>query len=485
MIQRLERRHRALSATVLLAWTAVACGTASTTPPAQPDPSVPLADPIPTEPVRSSLRLTLAEVARFPSSSPVPAPTDPRLVRAARINYLGELPDGSRRLFVPDLNGKLYLLLGGVPAVYLDVAAEVGPDFWSHQGMGSGFGFVAFHPDFARNGLFYTVHTEARDALTNKRPDLPSQVSPSLHGVLTEWRANDPSADVFRGTRREVMRLGFRTHIHGFQQIDFDPADPALLYLAVGDGGAGVSSNDPQDLGLPHGKILRIDPGGTSGPNGKYGIPPTNPFVSRSGALGEIYAYGLRNPHRFSWDTSPSRMFVGNIGEHNIESIYEVAAGANFGWPRREGPFALVSGDATCSVYPLPGDDRTFGYTYPVAAYDHDPPAGFPRCRDIGKAVIGGFVYRGAALPALTGKYLLGDDVNGRIFYAEVREMGRGRDLARLHEPGLVDVAGQTVTMQQLAGDPRVDLRFGRDRSGELYVLSKANAKIWKLTAAR
>ena len=470
---------------VLAAWAAVAC-TSPATPPAQPDPDVPLADPIPTEPVASSLRLTLEEVASIPRSSPVPEPSDPRLVRAARINYLGELPDGSGRLFVPDLNGKLYLVRGGAPAVYLDVGGAFAADFWNHQGMGAGLGFVAFHPDFARNGLFYTVHTEAREALAIKTPDLPSQPNPSHHGVLTEWRATDPSADVFSGTRREVLRLGFRTYIHGFQQIDFDPADPALLFLAVGDGGAGVSSNDPQDLAMPHGKILRIDPGGTSGANRKYGIPSTNPFVARRGALGEIYAYGLRNPHRFSWDTaSPSRMFVGNIGEHNIESIYEVAAGANFGWPRREGPFALLPGDGTCSVYPLPGDDRELGYTYPVAAYDHDPPPGFPRCRDTGDAVIGGFVYRGAVIPALTGKYLLGDDVNGRIVYAEAGEMGRGKALALLHEPVLLDITGQPVTMQQLAGHPRVDLRFGRDGAGEIYVLSKANGKIWKVTAAR
>ena len=183
---------------------------------------------------------------------------------------------------------------------------------------------------------------------------------------------------------------------------------------------------------------------GTNGVNGQYGIPCTNPFVGRPGALGEIYAYGLRNPHRFSWDQGRRpRMFVGNIGEHNIESIYEVKAGDNFGWTEREGPFVVKDADPTCSVYPLPGNDHSFGYVYPVAAYDHDPPPGFPRCSDTGDAVIGGFVYRGRRLPDLKGKYVFGDDVNGRLFYTNASEMRRGKQLATIYEFSLFDVHGR------------------------------------------
>ena len=459
-------------------------------PPLPPDQ--PIADPIPEEAVASDLALTLTEVVQFPRSTSVPPPTDPRLMRWARINYLGEVPDDSGRLYVPDLNGKLYLVKGGVPREYLDVGAQVGANFWSSRGLGSGFGFVAFHPKFADNGLFYTAHSEARDALTTQVPTFPGQPNPSHHGVLTEWKADDPAADTFTGTRRELMRVAFRTFIHGFQQIAFNPhvwpddREFGLLYIAVGDGGIGPAGTDQQNLAMPHGKLLRIDPLGTNAPGGRYGIPRKNPFVHTAGALGEIYAYGLRNPHRFSWDDGwRTRMFVGNIGEHNIESIYEVKAGDNFGWTEREGPFLVKDADPTCSVYPLPADDRKNGYVYPVIAYDHDPPAGFPRCQDTGDAVIGGFVYRGRRLKALRGKYLFGDDVNGRLFYAEVSEMRRGKRRATIFEPALFDASGRRVTMQDLAGNARVDLRFGQDDDGDIYVLAKANGKIWKVTGAR
>jgi hypothetical protein len=161
-----------------------------------------------------------------------------------------------------------------------------------------------------------------------------------------------------------------------------------------------------------------------------------------------------------------------------------VRAGDNYGWTEREGPFVVKEGDPSCLVYTLPADDAQFGYTYPVVAYDHDRPAGFPPCRDSGDAVIGGFVYR-ASLHALRGKYVFGDDVNGRLFYSNARKMRRGGDLATIYELMLYNTAGARVTMQQLAGDPRVDLRFGRDARGELYLLSKANGKIWKIVGTR
>jgi hypothetical protein len=322
------------------------------------------------------------------------------------------------------------------------------------------------------------VHTEGRGALT-RVPDLPAQENPALQGVLTEWKADDPAAEVFTGTAREVMRLGFRSTIHGFQQIGFDPRAPGLLLLAIGDGGAGPGSPAPQDLAMPQGKILRIDPLGHDGPGGKYGIPASNPFAGRAGALGEIYAYGLRNPHRFSFDGAT--MLLGHIGEHNVESIYDVRPGDNFGWSVREGPFRLQPGDLTCSVYP---DDHSLSFIAPVAAYDHDPPPEYPRCRDVGRAVIGGFVYRGARIPALAGKYLFGDDVDGRLFYTEAAEMTRGETRATIHELALSD-GTRPIALSELAGSARVDLRLGQDAAGELYLLSKANGKIWKLTGAR
>jgi glucose/arabinose dehydrogenase len=152
-----------------------------------------------------------------------------------------------------------------------------------------------------------------------------------VHDVLTEWTAADPSAGTFSGTHREVLRIAFGGYIHGIQQIGFNPTampgdeDYGLLYIAVGDGGGGVDSDDPQKLGIPQGKILRIDPLGGNGAGGGYGILPMNPFVGKPGALAEIYAYGLRDPYRFSWDPIGRKgMLLGSMGEHTIESIYQV-----------------------------------------------------------------------------------------------------------------------------------------------------------------
>jgi len=448
----------------------------------------PIKDPIPQNPIPSGLGLTLTQFATFPQSNPVPAPTDNRLKRRARINYLGETPDGTGRMFVPDLNGRLYFLRAGTaPSSYLDVRARVGDNFFSGRGLGSGFGFVAFHPDFATNGRFYTTHTEAFGALSSQRPDW-TQSGAVIHSVLSEWTATDPAANTFSGTRRTLLRIGFASYLHAIQQIDFNPTarpgspDYGLLYVAVGDGGVGYRNSDPQNMRIPHGKVLRIDPRGTNGVNGDYGIPASNPFVGRPNILGEIYAVGLRDPHRFSWDTGEgNRMFLGSIGEHDIESVYEVRAGDNFGWSEREGPFVFKKSDR-CDLYPLPADDARFGYTYPVTAYDHNPPAGHSCTGDVGRAIVGGFVYRGNALPALRGKYVFGDLVRGNIYFTNASDMRRGGPLATVYELRIFNTAGTRVTMQNLAGDSRVDLRFGTDRAGELYVLAKANGRVWKVT---
>lgn len=162
--------------------------------------------------------------------------------------YLGEVPDGSERLFVPDLNGKMYLIKDGEPQTYLDVGAEFAPNFLNTKSLSSGFVFVDFDPEFKKNGLFYTVHTEEGPALNprvpqTKIPDLSYPENTVAHGVVIEWKAADPTASTFSGTRREVLRLGFADTIHEIQQISLNPTsqpgdqDYGLLYIAAGDGG--------------------------------------------------------------------------------------------------------------------------------------------------------------------------------------------------------------------------------------------------------
>jgi glucose/arabinose dehydrogenase len=450
----------------------------------------PISDPIPDNPIQSGLGLVLTQFgAQFPQSNPVPTPTDSRLVRRARINVLGQIP-GSTRLFVPDLNGRLYTepAGGGTPSVYLDVRAAVGANFFSGKGMGSGFGYVAFDPDFAANGRFYTVHSEAFDALTTQTPDW-TEPDAVVQSVVTEWTATNPAAATFSGTHRTLMRIGFATFLHAIQQIDFNPtatpgsADYGKLYVAVGDGGIGYQTTVPQNRTLPHGKVLRIDPRGTNSANGHYGIPADNPFLGQAGTMGEFYAMGMRDPHRFSWDPADGRMFLGHIGEHDIEGVYDLRAGDNLGWSDREGAF-VFNRQERCNLYPLPANDAQFGYDYPVAAFDHNA-AQLPCGTDAGHAIVGGFVYRGTAVPALRGKYVFGDLVDGRVFYTNAADMVRGAGLAPLYQLRVFTSSGTQTTMSSLAGDSRVDMRLGLDHAGELYVLAKANGRIWKVTATR
>ncbi|MER6990331.1 PQQ-dependent sugar dehydrogenase [Saccharopolyspora hirsuta] len=458
------------------------------TPPAAADE--PITDPIPEDPAPAEFGLVLQPYAQLPATEPTPPATDPRLIRHNRINHIGEVPDGSGRRYVPDLNGPLHLLDDGQQHRYLDFRERF-EHFFSGKGMGSGFGFVTFHPEFATNGKFYTVHSEGEGAIATRPPTYPNQPDAVVQSVVTEWTADDPAANTFTGTHRELFRYGFATYIHAVQQIDFNPTarpgdpDYGLLYLGVGDGGIGLDTDIPQDLSTPAGKILRIDPAGTNGPNGQYGIPADNPFAGQPGALGEIYAVGMRDPHRFSWDPEGEHaMYLGHIGQHAIEAVYEVRAGDNFGWSQREGDLTFRP-ETQCYLYPLPPDDATYGYTYPVAAYDHDPPPNWPCNSDSGHAISGGQVYRGHDLPQLRGKYVFGDLVDGRVFYTEVDQMRRGGPRARLHELQLFDTAGTRLRMSDFVSDGRVDLRFGTDSQRNLYLLAKANGMIWKVTGTR
>lgn len=449
----------------------------------------PLLNPLP-DPALSTLGIEVTELAQLPESQTTPATQDQRLVRHNRITHLDEVPDGSGRLMVPDNNAILYLVdkESGEYVPYLNVRDQFVDNFHNSAGLGTGLGAAEFHPDFAENGLFYTVHTEGTTALTEDTPDFPAYGNTQFHSVITEWKASDPSAATFEGTHREVMRIPFGGRVHTVQQISFNPtadegsAEHGILYILVGDGGNGVGNGNPQDLSTPQGKVLRIDPTGDDSANGEYGIPADNPFLDEEGALPEIYAVGLRDPHRISWDPAGDHtMYLAHIGEWQVESIYAVEPGDNFGWSVREGSFLAENRQ----IFPLPENDAEFGFTYPVAAYDHNRDPG--QTGDAGVAVNGGFVYRGD-IEALQGRYLFTDLVRGWVLSTQADEMVRNdgdiEDLATI-EQLRVFADGQETTFQELVGDTRVDLRFGSDADGELYLVSKANGKIWKVTGAR
>jgi hypothetical protein len=437
-------------------------------------------DPIPQRIPKSGLAAEIVDVVGIPASS-AERPL-------ARINLLTHAGDGSERLFVNDMRGKIYAIApGGGLSVFLDVAAALGDGNLDTLGSQTGVSTFAFHPDFATPGApgfgkFYTAHMEV---LGTGTPDFPSPTGTATHhDVLAEWSLDpaDPSR-IDPASKREILRIAQPTRDHNLGQIGFDsnasPGDPdrGILYVAVGDGGYPVGSPaDPnrtaQDRTDVFGSILRIDPLGTSTPerptNGHYGIPADNPFVGAGdGSLGEIWAYGLRNPHRFSWDTGGGHaLLISDIGQNQIEEIELGRTGANYGWSEREGTFVFDPSSPNL-LFPLPPDDASLGFTYPVAQYDHDE----------GNAVVGGFVYRGSLLPSLYGHYVFGDLVNGRIFHVEAADLVDGSQAA-IEELTLLRDGVETTLLALLGNDFRADLRFGIDEAGEIYVLTKRDGMV-------
>ena len=432
----------------------------------------PVTNPVSEKIPLSGLRLTIQEFIQMP-------PTAEKGQRA-RINKMATISSKNKRLFVHDLRGKLYELHNGEPLLFLDLSA-VRPHFIHEPGHGTGMGSFTFHPEYDENGLFYTTHTE--DPVTSSPADFfyTDSLPVKVRWVLTEWKQDRPEEQMFSGTSRELLRVDMVSRGHGFQDIAFKPSalpgeeDYGLLYIGVGDGGSAGHKFSflIQNKNQIWGNILRIDPQGQNSDNGNYGIPVSNPFAGEADALGEIYAMGFRNPHRFTW--YGDRMLSTCIGQHFLEEINLVRKGANYGWPEREGTFRIDKSGTLKTIYPLPTNDSVFEFTYPVAQFDHDEAI----------AISGGYVYRGNAIPELKGKYLFGGIVGGRVFMADASTFQQGNQ-TRIEEVALQLEDGQPafwpeLTGNVLTGHGRVDLRFGMDGEDELYIMTKADGMIYKL----
>ena len=433
-----------------------------------------LSDPIPDSIKPSNLVVGIDFVTQFPAS------LKPGEVPRARITKLGYEPN-TRKSFVLDLQGKLYRLENNKPVVYMDMA-KLRPKFINEPGLATGFGSFAFHPEFAKNGLLYTTHTEPPGS---GKADFKydDSIKVTVQWVLTEWKVDQPGADTFSGKGRELFRANFVTGIHGVQEITFNPLskpgdkDYGLLYIGAGDGG----SVEEGFQFLAHtkdkiwGSILRIDPRGNNSANGQYGIPRDNPFVKddSSKSLGEIYAYGFRNPHRITW-TKSGKMLASNIGQANIESVNLVEPGHDYGWPIREGTFLLDPYGDLKSVYPLPANDSIFNITYPVAQFDHNGR---------GSAISGGYEYWGTTIPQLKGKFFFGDIASGRLYYIELADLKQGKQ-STIKE-WKISMNGTPESLTHLDGADRADMRFGRDAHGEMYIMTKTDAKLYKLVSAK
>jgi len=467
-------------------------------------------NPIPEPIVKRGLAVEIKDLVRLPDTRGIrPADQDVSPAGWARVSFVRDLPDGRR--FANDSRGLLYLIgSNNQPQIYANVA-ETFPNAVYNR-LESGFiGFV-FHPEFARNGLFYTVHAE-RGPGNSKTPDfIPPGFTlkdVTYHNIITEWHATNPAANIFEGTRRELLR---EAHVvanltHPMGAVEFNPTakpgdpDYGLLYTSGSDhgfsNGGGPNSNtasQTQRLDSIITAILRFDPrspkvtGGVKG-LGDYTIPMANKFASDGDpkTLGEIYAYGFRNAHRLSWDEDGT-MFASDIGMNHIEEINIVRNGENYGWMRREGYWenGRWRGGALNELFPLPAEvlngREKDGLTYPVVIYDHDE----------GRSVTDGFAYHGR-IAALRGKFVFGDIQSGRLFASDLAEMkkaddGIPRTVAPIEEIQLYvrDANGNRmgVSMRELidrtmgASISRADLHISRTGDGELLLTSRQDGMI-------
>jgi hypothetical protein len=491
-----------------------------------------LSNPIPAPITKQGLRIQLEDVVQFPNSlSTLGSKPDQISSSHARINFFREAPDG--RMFVNDLRGQLYCLDQNMqPQLYLDIDANNGgagsifPASWYANGLASGFISFEFHPEFESNGLFYTIHSE-RAINTTAVPDFsttdlgnPNQAV-TYHTVITEWNAANPAANTWNaagGSRREVLRVGTTAtaYFHPYGDLQFNPNskpgddDYGQLYISGGDwgyiNGAGAPQ-DPDTEGQPGqlqrldtlaGTLIRIDPrspsvtGGQAG-LGDYTIPASNPFVDGNPqTFDEIYAFGFRNGHRMAWDNDGT-LIVNNVGHAQLEEIERIIPGGNYGWVNREGTFVngndLASGgngdadDVFANNVPdaLDVDFRGEEYLYPMAQFDHGEGAG----------IAGGFVYHGTQIPQLYGKYIFGDIVTGRIFATDMAAM-KDVDITspgptapieeiQLFTKNQFGVENDIDLRPDYFGGGRVDIRFGVDSDGELWLMTKEDGYLRKL----
>jgi glucose/arabinose dehydrogenase len=398
------------TATLTVTPTASASPSATQPPPTQPPPAPTAAPAVGGTPPINRFNDVTGEIdlsrpyslAFFAGGIPFPvALADPR--------------DGSGRLFVASQEGRIYILHNGslLPEPFLDIDPLV-----IERREEQGFLGLALHPNFAQNGYFY-VH----------------YMSPDLFNIVERYTVSaadpnkaDPASNML------MLRVQAIDGKHNGGQLAFGPYD-GDLYVGLGDGGG---ANDPngwaQSRAILRGKIVRLDVDGGA----PYAIPPENPFNGADGSLREIWAYGFRNPWRFSFDRARGDLWIADVGQENTEEInfQEVfrGAGVNYGWDLMEG--------LSCHLG-VPCEGRG-DLTTPLQYYFHQQG----RC-----AIIGGYVYRGPSLPGLTGAYLYGDHCTGEIWAMRFNAAGD-----RFFDSRLMDTDVPIAS-------------FGEDAAGELYVL--------------
>lgn len=412
--------------------------------------------------------LALGALAHAQSIVPGPISADLELVASGLTSPVTatHAGDGSGRLFVVDQAGFIRIIDAGgslLPTPFLDltsVLVTLNPNFDERGCLG-----IAFHPDYANNGRFFVRYSVPREG----GPDEPC--TPGSRGchseILAEFHvsADDPNVADF-ASLRELLRIEEPEFNHNSGHVAFGP--DGMLYVTFGDGGGGNDDLDEPDL--PHGPIgngqnpatmlgsmLRLDVDSPPDAGKQYAVPADNPFVGVPGVLPEIYAYGFRNPYRFSFHPDTNMLIVADVGQALYEEITIVEPGTNHGWAIREGfacfdPFDPSTPPATCAdTGPVLGDPLVD----PVAAYDHSD----------GIAVVGGYVYRANPASPMFGQYVFGDfsrffnPADGRLFLLDALD-GSGTISELLPPTGALG--------KYLHG-------IGQDADGNLYALLTAN----------
>jgi glucose/arabinose dehydrogenase len=441
-------------------------------------------------------------------------------------------PGQPGRLYVVDQPGRLWAvdLTTGEKTVFLDVSARLvplgvcGPGTFDERG----FLGVAFHPSYQTNGLLYTYTSEPVTGPPTFTSTVPPGIAPDHQNVVAEWRVPNPASPasvVDPASRRELLRVDWPQFNHDGGDVSFGPDE--LLYISMGDGGAADDEDNPQQLfvtappnyppcgqtpqvghqgdgnaqklNTPLGKVLRIDVNGRNSANHQYGIPADNPFVMTPGALGEIYAFGLRNPFRFSFDTETGVLYLGEVGQNDIEEVDVIVPGGNYGWNRKEGTLFFHRNGSTVDMtgqtgFASPEPDPTVvippDLMEPIAQYDthHE-----------GHSVIGGFVYHGSRFPELDDRFVFGEfsrifvfpegpDDHGRLLYIKplknkvesppllkIHEFrGFSEEIARLgltapphtHAPG---TSPQTMSVLGMAQDARGEVYVTGNKTGRPF----------------
>ena len=330
--------------------------------------------------------------------------------------------DGSGRLFVVEQGGTIRILKGGrlLPTPFLDLSARLDSSSGERGLLG-----LAFPPDFASSARFYVAHT-----------------APGPQVRVTRYRLAEATDRADPASASTVLAMADPASNHNGGMIAFGP--DGMLWIGTGDGGrAGDPWDNARDPRSLLGKLLRLDVR-----REPYAVPGDNPFVSGGGAP-EVWALGLRNPWRFSFDRATGELWIGDVGQNAWEEIDRVdprrGAGSHFGWKTMEGTHC----------YAPRSDCPRDGLTLPIHEYGHD----------LGCSVTGGYVYRGRALPELVGAYLFSDYCTGTVW--ALRQDAAGR------------AAVETLLASRLAVSS-----FGEDETGELYLVDHRGGAVYRLAPA-